>query len=67
MKTIKLIEKYCPKCNKYVGRTTVTPKENFERCLTCHSKLTYAVALYHRAEIKNPNFNKDRFFMYKKR
>lgn len=52
MKLIKLIEKYCKKCNKYVDIATTNEKEDFERCLTCHTILTYKKAFYRREEIK---------------
>lgn len=56
MKRIIQLERFCIKCNKYVDTPTYKSQEDMkklvreERCLTCHTKLTYARALYERKE-----------------
>ena len=50
MKTIKLLERYCKNCNKYVDIFTKRDNKGNERCLTCMSKLTYEKAIYKRID-----------------
>ena len=58
MKRIIQIERFCQKCHKYVDTPTHKPEDRNkilcreERCLTCHTKLTYATAIYERKELK---------------
>ena len=52
---ITLLEKFCPKCKKYAIGSFKPEDETklgrTERCVNCHTRLTFALAIYERREV----------------
>lgn len=57
VKIITQIERFCPKCREYVDVASHKSEDEIktlckeERCLNCHTVLTYAKAMYIRKEV----------------
>lgn len=61
MRTIKLLERYCPKCKRYIDMPTYkkdTSPNREERCIYCNGLLTYAQAIYVRNDLIFPSMKK---------